>query len=667
MNESNTSNVGQVTGLFIGSYEPTNKNLIWYDNTPNQMCHKVYDYKTKSWVALNPVIVAPTTYSEIVNNAKKNGLPIGKHYQITDKSNVLAVSISKTKIWYVDTLGNILIDDLGTNIQYHVSSSNLLIDDINGVFDTKTNKLIFQFTESDPDYDNDYVLGKKKSGTSWFLSKFKISSFLSKNSDNAISWNSGFFFNFKNAISNILNKAGGIVGYDKYNEEVTKLNTAIGNVSKENQNIVKNASDSITNETTANKIYEKAIPKNIDISVAPTDVLLGDTLFNILSKFQRWINRFKYADGIFLSRSFADAKNKQYINNNDTVNSAFQKIQYFLKNPTTVGTLPSNWNTEATVRDPSKETSGYGAYEYDGFPVPGDTIFYAFAKIVDYMKGGGKYVALSEGWKEIDYSSSVPFPKATNSIDYAVTLIVAKLKQLGIIEYGILRDNVTHGNRTNFNVNSGSLNLNQKAILDNYGIVFKKKAGDTASEFTGLEVSENHFRFKSDYVTQRKNGFYSAAIIESTENDNSVSCALQAVASGTGANTFDAFFSRLKCGSITYNKVYVESPTYQITRQASLIIWNGKEEGNMYLPNKPEDGLMILILQGTSLAFNVHAQGTDHIDAIGKGVTSVRISDRGSVFSFIYVSNIKYGTDQAGLWECMRWDNADFKSTTTSE
>ena len=283
------------------------------------------------------------------------------------------------------------------------------------------------------------------------------------------------------------------------------------------------------------------------------------------------------------------------------------------------------------------------------------------------MKGGGKYAILSEGWKEVSYSGSVPFPKASNSIDYAVALIVAKLKQLGIIEYGRLRDNATIGNKTDFNINLGSLNLNQKAILDSSGIVFKKTAGDTTYEFNGLEVNGSKFRYKTDTTSIQKNGVYSAAVVETTENYSGASCAFQSVASGTGANTFDAFFSRLKCGSITYNKTYVESPTYQITRQASLIIWNGKEEGNMYLPNKPEDGLMILILQGTSMAFNVYAQGTDHIDAIGKGVTSVRISDRGSVFSFIYVSNIKYGTDQAGLWECMRWDNADFKSTTTSE
>lgn len=661
MNEVSTNNVGQVTGIFIGSYEPTNKNLIWYDDTPNQMCHKVYDYKTKSWVALNPVIVAPTTYSEIVNNAKKNGLPIGKHYQITDKSNVLAVSISKTKIWYVDTLGNILVDDLGTNIQYHVSSSNLLIDDINGVFDTTTNKLIFKFEDLDPDYDNDYVLGKKKSGTSWILSKFKLSSFLSKNSDNAISWNGGFFFNFKTAISGILNKVGGVVGYDKYDSEVAKLNTAIGNVSKENQNIVRNANDSITKETTADKIYSKAISKNIDISVAPADVLMGDTLFNIISKFQRWINRFKYADGIFLSRNFADAKNKQYINNNDTVNSAFQKIQYFLKNPTTVGSLPANWTTEAIVRDPSVETSGYGAYEYDGFPVPGDTIFYAFAKIVDCIKGGGKYITLSDDFKEYDYKYSILFPEAGNTIDSAIAKIIAKIRQLGDISYGKLLDIPTNGKMTNFDIINGILSFGKRLMLSDNGIIFNSIVGNSVDERGGLELSSGYLKFVAEFPSIHKNGMSSAALVEILESDSGPTCAFQSVASGTNKDTFDAFFSRLKCGSITFNKSYVTSSTYQITRQSSLVIWNGTEEGNMYLPHQPEDGLMILILQGSNSAFNVFAQGTDNIDAIGKAVKSVRISARGSVFAFIYIANIKYNEDTPGLWECMRWYNADFK------
>ena len=70
---SNTKNLGQVAGLFIGLSAPENTTLVWYDSTPNQQCHKVYDVAKKMWVALDPQIVAQTTYSELVNNAKKNG------------------------------------------------------------------------------------------------------------------------------------------------------------------------------------------------------------------------------------------------------------------------------------------------------------------------------------------------------------------------------------------------------------------------------------------------------------------------------------------------------------------------------------------------------------------------------------------------------------------
>ena len=84
----------------------------------------------------------------------------------------------------------------------------------------------------------------------------------------------------------------------------------------------------------------------------------------------------------------------------------------------------------------------------------------------------------------------------------------------------------------------------------------------------------------------------------------------------------------------------------------------------MYLLSQPEDGLMILILQGTNSAFNVFAQGSDKIDAIGKSVESVRVSSRGSVFAFIYVGGIRYSGDSGGLWECVKWNNADFRSAT---
>lgn len=374
----NTKNLGQVAGLFIGLSAPENTTLVWYDSTPNQQCHKVYDVAKKTWIALNPQIVAQTTYSELVNNAKKNGLAIGKFYQITDKSNTLAIAIASTKVQYVDSIGNLLIDDLGTNAQYHVSSDNLLIDDLGGVRDKTTNKLIFQFSDLTPNNSTDYLLGKARSGNKWVLAKFAISKFLSTVSGNSLTWNNGLFFNFKYAIASILDKDGGVISKEVYDRNLEVLKKSLNSISKENQTIIQNANDAIKNGTADDVIFDKINTKNIDTSVFPGDILKGDTLFTIVSKVQRWINRFKYATGIQLSRSFSEAKTLQYINNNDTVESALGKIQYILKNPTTSSVLPSDWSTSAI--------SGTTAYMTDGFPKSGDTIFYAFSKIVDYLQ-----------------------------------------------------------------------------------------------------------------------------------------------------------------------------------------------------------------------------------------------------------------------------------------
>lgn len=376
---SASKNLGQVAGLFVGTSAPENTSLIWYDSTPNQRCHKVYDDDKKLWVALNPQIVSLTTYSELVTNAKKNGLSIGKFYQISDKSNVLAIAVTTTKVMYSDSLGNILIDDLGTNIQYHVSSDNLLIDDISGVFNTSTNKLVFSFSEvSTPDINNTYVFGKIRSGNVWKLAKFMLSSLLSKAVNNSLSWKDGLYFNFVSAINSILDKDGGIVSKLQFDLTVSILNKNIKSVGKENQEIISNANKAISENTSDDSIFSKKNTRAIDTGTAPGDILKGDTLFTIISKLQRWVNKFKFATGIRLSRSFAEAKTLQYINNNDTVESALGKIQYILKNPTKSGVLPSDWSTSAI--------DGTTAYMTDGFPKPGDTIFYAFSKIVDYLQ-----------------------------------------------------------------------------------------------------------------------------------------------------------------------------------------------------------------------------------------------------------------------------------------
>ena len=675
---SNTKNLGQVSGVFIGKSAPNNTTLIWYDDTPSQMCHKIYDSVTNSWKALSPDIVSNTTYSELVSNAQKNGLSVGKHYVITDKSNVLAIAVTATKVQYIDSLGNILIDDLGTNIQYHVSSSNLLIDDLAGVFNYDSNKLVFTFTEQTQiDENEDFFFGKVRRGTKYVLSKFRISSLISKTSDNSISWNKGLFFSFKNAVNKVLNKTGGIVGYDEYGKKMNQIDTSLENVSKNNQQIAENAEKSITDKTADSAIYNKKIQNSIDVASAPGDILKGDTLFIIISKIQRWINRFKYANGISISKNFADAKTQQYINNNDTVESAFAKVQYMLKNPTTSGMLPEGWSTAAISRN-GESVEGKTAFQYDGNPKAGDSIFYAFAKIVDFMDGVGKFGKLSTQWSEIsNINTTINYPTAGETIDSAFSKLVAKLKQLGDITYGKITlgstiFDIANGTlkftRANkefsqmyswgLSINSSNMSLPQTSEV---GAVAKYLGnGVTLQESEGVEayfsVNKSKFHYHTESYGISHNGVYSAAYVESKVDTSSSNAAFQAYSTSTAKNTFDAFFSKIKLGTITFNSVYVKTANYYITRDKGLIVWNGDSETNFYLPNNPENGLMILIVQSTSNAINVYAQGNDEIDTINESKPNVSINQRGVIWAFIYVAGVTYsGKNTSGLWHCAKW------------
>lgn len=328
-----TKNIGQVSGVHIGSTPPVNIIMIWYDNTPSQMIHKVYDVNLSQWVVLDKNTISTITYSELVNLATSVGLSVGAWFKISDRSNVLALAVTTTKVQYSDSLGNVLIDDLGTNIQYHVTSSNLSIDDVVGVFDNVNKKLVFQFNEQAPDYTaDDFILGKVKRNNVWSLAKYKLSSFLSNVTGNSISWNGGFFFNFNNAISNILDKTGGVVSKNTYDEDMENVSTAINNVGQENQTIIQNANQAISDATTPTAIYEKALPSDLIVGGAATNISKGDSLYTLISKIQRWINQFKLATGIRISPNFTQATSEQFINSNDTVESAFSKVQYWFKN-----------------------------------------------------------------------------------------------------------------------------------------------------------------------------------------------------------------------------------------------------------------------------------------------------------------------------------------------
>lgn len=329
-----SKNLGQVAGIYVGTTPPENIKMIWWDSTSSQQCHKVYDYNLKQWVILNQGILSTITYTELRNIALTVGLSLGKFYVVTDKGNVLALSITRTKVQYVDISGNLLVDDLGSNIQYYVSSNNLTIDGETGVFNQESTKLNFNFVEAVPNIDTAYIYGKDRTSSSssvMRLIKFKLSSLISTVTGNALTWNSGLYFNFNQTLLDLGDKKGGVVLFDTYTKEQEVQDQSIENIGNNYNALVSQVNALVTSATSDVNIMNKKITA-LQTGGEPIDAAAGDTLYTVLSKFQRYINKFKYATGISISKNFKEATDPEYINNNDTVESALSKVQYWLKN-----------------------------------------------------------------------------------------------------------------------------------------------------------------------------------------------------------------------------------------------------------------------------------------------------------------------------------------------
>lgn len=324
-----SKNVGQVSGMFVGTTPPENEKMIWWDSTPSQLCHKIYDYNLKQWVILNQGILSTITYNELKNLALSVGLSVGKFYVIKDKGNILALSITRTKIQYVDLSGNLLVDDLGSNITYYVSSNNLTIDGENGVFNQESTKLNFNFVEEVPEIDSAYIYGKdrvSKDSSVMRLVKFKLSSLISSVTGNALTWNSGLYFNFNQTLLELGDKKGGVVLFDTYSKDKEIQDQSIENIAN-NYNALVSQVNSLVNEATSDdNILNKRI-KALQTTGETIDAAAGDTIYTVLSKFQRYINKFKYATGIKLSKKFSSISSRGKVNNNDTVETAIAKLQ----------------------------------------------------------------------------------------------------------------------------------------------------------------------------------------------------------------------------------------------------------------------------------------------------------------------------------------------------
>lgn len=621
-----TKNLGQVAGVHIGSTPPDNVILIWYDNTPSQQRHKVYDPTLKQWVVLDQTTISAITYSELVNMAKNTGLSVGEWFQITDRSNALALAITSTKVQYSDALGNILIDDLGTNIQYHVTSSNLSIDDVIGVFDEVNKKLVFQFNEVVPDMTaDDYVLGKIQRNNVWSLAKYRLSSFLSKVTGNSISWNGGFFFNFTAAIKGILDKKGGVVAKDTYDSDMQTLNTSIQNVGKENQNIIQNAQDALDKATAPDQFYATKSPA-LETGGEPTDAAKGDALLTILSKFQRYITRFKYATGIRISTDFTDAVNPEYVNNNDTVDSALRKIQYWLKHAGT----------------------------------------------------GSK---LSPDWAPKDYTGSIADVAGGDSLDEAFAKAIGKLNQIGDISNGRIQSKATvngstYTRRTTLDLLNGSLTFNKDATSpgSQVDVTISKSSGlrivnssnkGVAASGDGLSVNAataNGFQLPSyeDYWGFGNIYGAAAALVAGQAaslpfpTSTGIIAALSAICTGSssGVDVFDAYFAKLKGGSISFGRMNMQDGDVWMANDCSFVTCTNTENRNLYLPSSPLDGQMIIVNQVNSANVAVHGNGRKIVD--NEDVDYVNVGGARRVAIFLYHDSLS-SSSGSGAWLFFRW------------
>lgn len=622
-----TKNLGQVAGVHIGSTPPDNVILIWYDNTPSQQRHKVYDPTLKQWVVLDQTTISAITYSELVNMAKNTGLSVGEWFQITDRSNALALAITSTKVQYSDALGNILIDDLGTNIQYHVTSSNLSIDDVIGVFDEVNKKLVFQFNEVVPDMTaDDYVLGKIQRNNVWSLAKYRLSSFLSKVTGNSISWNGGFFFNFTAAIKGILDKKGGVVAKDTYDSDMQTLNTSIQNVGKENQNIIKNAQDALDKAVAPDQFYATKSPA-LETGGEPTDAAKGDALLTILSKFQRYITRFKYATGIRVSTDFTDAVNPEYVNNNDTVDSALRKIQYWLKHAGT----------------------------------------------------GSK---LSPDWAPKDYAGSIVDVAGGDSLDEAFAKAIGKLNQIGDISNGLVQSKATvngstYTRRTQLNLGNGSLTFNRDVTSpgSQQNVTLSKDSGLYMNNSAGKALRASAEGIRLDSLTNQ--GFqlpsyedywgwgtiYGAAaalfVGQGTQLGGYTSVGIAAAISAlctqgslSGVDVFDAYFAKLKGGSVSYGRANMQQTDLYLANDCSFVTCTNTENRNLFLPSSPLDGQMIIVNQVNSANVAVQGNGRKIVD--NEDVDYVNVGGARRVAIFLYHGSLS-SSSGSGAWLFFRW------------
>ena len=204
MTQGETKNLGQISAIYIGPTAPENKQLIWYDT--QERVHRVYATLSGFWKAINPQVVTNATIETLRNIAQGSGLSIGKFYYLTELGT-LAIAVSLTKIWYVDSNGNYIMNDLAAGEYRFMNSKSISIDGSNGVWNNQTNQLEFIFDEytngANVDKDKDYIVMRRNNNSVLSWLKLRLKNLISQKDGNSITWDDGLFFDFLSAIDEI--------------------------------------------------------------------------------------------------------------------------------------------------------------------------------------------------------------------------------------------------------------------------------------------------------------------------------------------------------------------------------------------------------------------------------------------------------------------------------
>lgn len=328
--QGQTENLGQIAVLWISAYQPENNKLIWYDTISR--IHKVYETSTGNWVPLNPQIVTNATLDDVRTQAQHYGLSIGKFYYLTDVGS-LAVAVSVTKIWYVDSNGNYIVNDLIFTVQAYVNSDNLLIDGTKGVYDLVTGKLVFAFTTIEngelADENNDYIAMRRKNGSVWSWIKLRLKNLISGENGNNITWNKGLYFSLLNSLREIVNHQGGVVGYDSYQSDKQQMTNSINQIAESNRTVLNAAKQYTDQETAAAKIYGKKHSGAWNVvNNPPNTPNAAATLDEILQILVSWTNVLQKAGKINLGSDYAAGGKTGDISAADSVRSAIEKLVY---------------------------------------------------------------------------------------------------------------------------------------------------------------------------------------------------------------------------------------------------------------------------------------------------------------------------------------------------